>query len=787
MKKFYYLLAVCAFSFHGYAQPANDDCSNAVALTVNAAGSCANVTAGTLAGATDSGEGDNGSGVPNDDVWFTFVANATSQSINILNVDGDATDIVHEVLEGNCGGGLASIKLTDDPNHSVVTGLVPGSTYYLRVYSYQEDPAESTTFEVCVSDPPPAPANDDCFNPVSLQVNADYNCGNVTAGTLSGATDSGEGDNGTGTPSDDVWYTFVATSSTQKVSLIDVDGDITDLVHEVLEGNCGGGLTSLNVSDNDSSTLNDLTVGNTYIIRVFSYQQDPSTSTTFNICIGTPPPPPANDDCTAAVALTVGTFGNCAATAGTLAGATDSGEGDNGNGNPNDDVWYTFVATAESHIIALSDVEGDPTDLMHEVLEGNCGGGLTSLTLTDPNTSVASGLTVGNTYYVRVFSYQFDPAESTTFNICVSGAASAPANDNCDAAVALTVNPDYLCASNASGTLGGATDSNEGGTGTGTPNDDVWYTFVATETTHRIAVRNVEGDPTDLVHEVLEGNCGGGLTTVNVSDNDTSTVSGLTVGNSYFVRVYSYQDGPAISTTFNICIGTPPPPPANDECSGATEIFVTGTYGGSAVPATISGSTDSVETSNVPESEDCYGFQGSDIWFKAVVPASGSLTIETGPLGEEDGFDSVITAYSGTCDSLTVIDCDDDGADTGVFSFLSLSDLTVGETIYFRVYEYNNDEEEPFTISVYDPSLSATAFDTARFSAYPNPVTDILTLSYTKNISDVQVYNLLGQQVIAKSVNNRQDKLDMSNLPSGTYLVKVTADGQMRTIKVLKN
>jgi len=136
---------------------------------------------------------------------------------------------------------------------------------------------------------------------------------------------------------------------------------------------------------------------------------------------------------------------------------------------------------------------------------------------------------------------------------------------------------------------------------------------------------------------------------------------------------------------------------------------------------------------------------------------------------------------------LTVIDCDDDGADTGVFSFLSLSDLTVGETIYFRVYEYNNDEEEPFTISVYDPSLSATAFDTARFSAYPNPVTDILTLSYTKNISDVQVYNLLGQQVIAKSVNNRQDKLDMSNLPSGTYLVKVTADGQMRTIKVLKN
>ena len=32
-----------------------------------------------------------------------------------------------------------------------------------------------------------------------------------------------------------------------------------------------------------------------------------------------------------------------------------------------------------------------------------------------------------------------------------------------------------------------------------------------------------------------------------------------------------------------------------------------------------------------------------------------------------------------------------------------------------------------------------------------------------------------------------QAQVDMSNLPSGTYLVKVTSDNQVKTVKVIKN
>lgn len=83
-------------------------------------------------------------------------------------------------------------------------------------------------------------------------------------------------------------------------------------------------------------------------------------------------------------------------------------------------------------------------------------------------------------------------------------------------------------------------------------------------------------------------------------------------------------------------------------------------------------------------------------------------------------------------------------------------------------------------------TLSTTGFTEVGFTAYPNPVKDILNLSYTQDISKVSVHNLLGQEVITKSVNATQSQIDMSNLSNGTYLVKVTSGGATKTLKVLK-
>ena len=82
--------------------------------------------------------------------------------------------------------------------------------------------------------------------------------------------------------------------------------------------------------------------------------------------------------------------------------------------------------------------------------------------------------------------------------------------------------------------------------------------------------------------------------------------------------------------------------------------------------------------------------------------------------------------------------------------------------------------------------MSAQTFDAVNFRAYPNPVKDVLNLSYNKNISNVAVFNMLGQEVFTKSLNANQSRIVMSQLSKGTYMVKVTADNQVKTIKVSK-
>ncbi len=108
---------------------------------------------------------------------------------------------------------------------------------------------------------------------------------------------------------------------------------------------------------------------------------------------------------------------------------------------------------------------------------------------------------------------------------------------------------------------------------------------------------------------------------------------------------------------------------------------------------------------------------------------------------------------------------------------------------YFGFQAYSNTDQFNLyldNINIIDNTLSVNSFNLEGFKAYPNPVKDVLNLSYTKEISKVSVHNLLGQEVLSKSVNAMQSQVDLSRLSTGTYLVKVTVDGLENTIKIVK-
>lgn len=84
-------------------------------------------------------------------------------------------------------------------------------------------------------------------------------------------------------------------------------------------------------------------------------------------------------------------------------------------------------------------------------------------------------------------------------------------------------------------------------------------------------------------------------------------------------------------------------------------------------------------------------------------------------------------------------------------------------------------------------NLSTTRFtNDQKVSAYPNPVQNELHVSAEQPITNVSVFNTLGQQVLAKTINANDANLDVSALHAGTYFVKIESGNEMQTVKVIK-
>ena len=118
---------------------------------------------------------------------------------------------------------------------------------------------------------------------------------------------------------------------------------------------------------------------------------------------------------------------------------------------------------------------------------------------------------------------------------------------------------------------------------------------------------------------------------------------------------------------------------------------------------------------------------------------------------------------------------------------LPLSTTAVLNTIYYASQTIAGcTSPTRLAVTANGPCLGVKTFDEAGFSYYPNPVTEMLNFNYSAAISNVQIVNILGQVLVTKTINATEGQIDMSNLPSGTYLVKVKSDELEKTIKVIK-
>jgi len=256
---------------------------------------------------------------------------------------------------------------------------------------------------------------------------------------------------------------------------------------------------------------------------------------------------------------------------------------------------------------------------------------------------------------------------------------------------------------------------------------DGWFSFVATNTTSTITVtanRNV-------AFAVYQGGCGG-LTEVgcrNAENNNTQEVLAVTtvIGTTYLIRVIRFDAGGNNTMSGNICVVSPPPPLANDECTGAIDLPV-GQFECAFGEITNEGGTYSDTFGGAPSCAS--GVGAADVWYKFVAPAGGQVVIDTEAGTITDSGMELYHAPDGTCGYLS----------TGIKTNSLSSDIKL----------------------------------------MPNPVSNQLSIVSSQALV-VELYNSLGKKVISSD----RKLIDVSDLVSGVYIAKIF-DSKMEFIKTEK-
>ena len=700
--------------------PANDDCSGALPVPVNADFSCDLQASGSTLGATTSGQDCAGQGSPYD-VWYSFVAAGPAQRLIVtpgalVAAFGGVDQMGFEVYGGDCNS-LSSLLCMPDINYSfssisILGGVTPGETYYLRVYSAQYNFHE---FSVCIQTLPSPPSNVSCAQAEVLIVSPNLTCDAQTSGTTAGIVPvPGSDGNCSGDTDISVWYSFTATNTTHIVWLENVEmvygHPISDFAVAVYEGGDCGNLSYLDCFFTPNKYyLNNLQIGQTYFLNGVSRYV---SAHTFTICLSSVPAP-ANDDCANAVVLSPTADPGCDnPIAGTTAGSSSASEAacfvNYG------DVWYQFSATQAAHHIGLqyiTDVEtGYNTNLSMELLTGNCGT-MTSVqcwgyTFNPWGSLLVGELTAGQTYYLRISGSYTTPLN---FKICVTTPPPPPLNDACADAIELTLEVGAACAPVA-GTTANATVipslpivvNSQG---------DVWYSFVATQANHDIYLSDINNGgsfPGEAVLGLYTADCSNLtlLHDVYLYNNGNARFTNLSPGAAYKVRIVGYSSVSPI--TFNICV-LAPPPPVNDECATALPLPVNSDLSCvDLLSVSILAATQSLP--------DCNGNTANDIWYQFTASVQTyRFDFNTG--GINPGFWGY-EILTGDCSNLTSVYCENQNP----YNPLEQGGFIPGAAYYLRLYEAPNVQLD---LSVCTRALPQPPNDACADAAVLIPDTDL--------------------------------------------------------------
>lgn len=307
-------------------------------------------------------------GYADDDVWFTFQAQSSATTIKMVGAGGmrPAFQLYDATLTPVAGG----IKVGTTTDYGKVISLALstlniGDFYYIRAYHYHGGGQATAT--------------------------ATLSGGAITGTTITyGGSDYNFGTFVTGQP-----YPSVSVYGDGVGAIIDATALTSNAVSGLTIRSGGTGYT-------------------TATIRIDRSGFAPSGQ--FGLYVFSTPVPPANDLLRNATSLTVGS-GSCtpvnnqltyAATGTTRAAGTDCS-----TTTPDDDVWYKFVPTEPTFTLKATPGSGAATmDVAVQIFNAGAANDTTTMTSVicangfgnGGAETISGSVTVGNTYYIRVYA-----------------------------------------------------------------------------------------------------------------------------------------------------------------------------------------------------------------------------------------------------------------------------------------------------------------------------------------------------------------------------------------------
>jgi hypothetical protein len=85
-------------------------------------------------------------------------------------------------------------------------------------------------------------------------------------------------------------------------------------------------------------------------------------------------------------------------------------------------------------------------------------------------------------------------------------------------------------------------------------------------------------------------------------------------------------------------------------------------------------------------------------------------------------------------------------------------------------------------------NIASNNIDVTNVYVYPNPTTGVVKIDF--NIFEetkLTVYNITGQKLFTKTVNDKTTTIDLSNLSNGVYYLQVKNEGGVNTEKIILN